>query len=251
MEDCFIFIMMTKWKDDHEKEELDDGWRKKIWVMFARSDSAKLTGSHLGFFFLFFFFSWFDPFPEFSSSRTPFVSGHLDTSRSVCLCLFCCRGDIWVFMDPWGDTERWWTIWEVVSWELLLLQEDEHLDCWVADCSEGFNVLISVLEAVKSVCSRSTPWVRRTRDCTVSVISSVAAAIFVPRTLMSLVLLSMELAASRTVILNSSRLSCLASSTGFSFSSRRGYIGLGGAVWMRGLWRFRGKLGWRWPQTLG
>lgn len=147
--------------------------------------------------------------------------------------------------DPWQDTDRQPVPREVEGASRELLREldeeeegregKEHLDWCVRDgrCSRlfavflgvpscsltaGFGKLISVLVVARSDCNRSTTCVRTTKawelSCTVSDMRSVAAAIFSPRSLMSLVLLSMELAASCTVILSSSRLSCFASSTG-------------------------------------
>lgn len=81
---------------------------------------------------------------------------------------------------------------EGASRELALeVEVDEH-----SSVSGVFLVLTSVLVVVRSACSRSTTWVRRTRDCTVSVIRSVAATIRSPRTVISLLLFSIELAAS-------------------------------------------------------
>lgn len=180
------------------------------------------------------------------------------------------EGVLLVLRADWGDprqeTERQLAPCDVegVSGELPReLEEDEdvssdgksYLDWWVRDgrcplllelsdvlspfsAPVGFGGLL----VARSICSLSTTCLRRTRacelSCTVSDMSSVAAAILSPSSLMSLVLLSMELAASCTVDLSSSRLSCLASSTGATrgtSNSRRGCMGLGGAVRIRGL----------------
>lgn len=255
-------------------QRLLEGTEEVNWTLFYIS--------HVAFFL--FFFRWFEwrPFTawELSSSSRPLVSRCWEAGGSEGACFFSGKGAFLFFTavrgDPRQDADRQLVPWEVegASRELFREVEEveeggegkEHLDwcvrdgrCWlfvvwlffvVSSVALGLGELMSALVVVRSICSLSTTCVRRTKawelSCTVSDMRSVAAAIFSPRSLMSLVLFSMELAASCTVDLNSSRLSCLASSTGGISTTRWWCMGLGGAVRMRGpwLWCLWCKPGW-------
>lgn len=259
-------------------------WRKLDRTWEVHSLAILPFVFQVAFFLLFFLWFFWPPFTATVSlgwSNRPLARGCLDDWRFVC---FFCGEEAQLFLmlscgESRHDTERHPVICEVEGTSMELpkeLEEEvkersegkEDLDWCVKDgrcspvlglllgvlsCSaaKGVWVLISVLLAATSICSWSTTWVRTTNacelSCTVSVMRSVAFANFSPSSLMFLVLVFIEQAAMCTVILSSSRLSCLASSTGGISPTWRACKGLGGAVQMRGLWlrTWGGRPGWR------